>query len=143
MVEQNLRDLFEAHPGVIDSAEVISAMLKNTITSLDEDITRKILEIFVPPSAQSPLDLPTLQDEAMKALESMSDEEVMSAIGGGGGDNQARLLRGMRGSTALVVLIAPQGFSGHRGIWVASLGDCVAGEFVPFMLMSYHLGLIS
>ena len=140
MIEQKLRGLLlkgesKSQAGVVSgglSSDDISTMLRDTIKSLDDRITREILELFVASGARSTLDLVTLQEEAMKAIEGMRDEDIIRIIDDGG-DNQMKLLRGMRGTTALVALIAPPGMScdGNgkgRGIWVASLGDCVAGE---------------
>ncbi|KZP34540.1 protein serine/threonine phosphatase 2C [Athelia psychrophila] len=87
----------------------VSKVLVDSISELDNSITRDILELF-----------PGGPD----GLEKLSDEQIDTIVNDfeSGGVNNAKLLRGMRGSTVLVALVDPSG----RNLYVASLGDCQA-----------------
>lgn len=101
--------LKSAGEGIL-SRDVVSKVLVDSISELDNAITRDILDIF----PGGPED-----------LEKMSDEQIDTIVNdfGSGGVNNAKLLLGMRGSTVLVSLVDPSG----SNLYVASLGDCQAG----------------
>ncbi|KAF7971219.1 hypothetical protein HWV62_21624 [Athelia sp. TMB] len=100
--------LKSAGEGIL-SRDVVSKVLVDSISELDNAITRDILDIF----PGGPED-----------LEKMSDEQIDTIVNdfGSGGVNNAKLLLGMRGSTVLVSLVDPSGST----LYVASLGDCQA-----------------
>ncbi|KAH8119554.1 protein serine threonine phosphatase 2C [Phellopilus nigrolimitatus] len=91
------------------SSDAISAVLSECITRLDQSLTASLLSIF--PGGE-------------QAIKNMTDDEIKGVINDQdrGGKNAAIVARCMRGTTALVALIDPQG----ENLWVASLGDCVA-----------------
>lgn len=97
--------------------EVVSDVLINAISEVDNIITREILDIF---------------PGGIEALEALSDAQIDAIVNdfGSGGANNAKLIRGMRGSTVLVSLIDPSG----SDLYVASLGDCQAGWFAILFL---------
>lgn len=98
--------LTEVIPHQLPNATV-SDILTKAISSLDEAITRDILALF---------------PGGVDSIASMTDEEI-DAIVNDGGQNSAKFLRGMRGTTVLVSLVDPL----NENLWVASLGDCQAG----------------
>lgn len=95
------------------SHDVVSKVLVDAISELDNTITRDILEMF-----------PGGPEE----LEKLSDEQIDTIVNdfGSGGVNNAKLLLGMRGSTVLVSLVDPS----SSNLYVASLGDCQAGKCI-------------
>lgn len=103
--------------------DAVSKVLVDSISELDNNITRDILELF---------------PGGPEALEKLSDEQIDTIVNDfdSGGVNNAKLLRGMRGSTVLIALIDPSG----RNLYVASLGDCQAGMFIVRLLHQWsHL----
>jgi pyruvate dehydrogenase phosphatase len=60
----------------------------------------------------------------------LSEQEIRTIINDGG-ENSARVARGMQGTTALVALLDPT----RTNLWVASLGDCQAGKFLSAALL--------
>ncbi|KAE9406345.1 protein serine/threonine phosphatase 2C [Gymnopus androsaceus JB14] len=99
----------------LSDVDVISSMLRDNISALDESITQGILELF-----PSPEFLEKLSDDDIRAIvndQSTSVAENADVVG----PNNMKVTRGMRGTTVLVVLISPDG-----GIWTASLGDSQA-----------------
>lgn len=92
------------------SPDDISNVLVEAIADLDNSLLRELMDILGP-------DL----EETEETL-----SEIESLVGGLAPDdlNTARLLRCMRGSTVLVSLVDSSG----RNLWVASLGDCQAGQ---------------
>lgn len=50
----------------------------------------------------------------------------LDALDAKGEEGRAKVWRALRGSTVLVVLVDP----GRENVWVVSLGDCAAGEWV-------------
>lgn len=99
------------------SHDEVSKVLVNSISEIDNAITRDILEMF---------------PGGVEALEKLSDEQIDAIVNDfeSGGVNNAKLLRGMRGSTVLVSLTDPSG----NNLYVASLGDCQAGMSTPRVL---------
>lgn len=103
------------------SVEAISGLLRNCIASFDQSLTDALLALF----------------PDVGAIERLTDEEIQERIRdtGTGGDGRAEaaaaaaVARCMRGTTALVALTDPR----RANLWVASLGDCVAGEFRMFL----------
>jgi pyruvate dehydrogenase phosphatase len=86
----------------------VSEALSGAIAGLDASIGEALLRLF--PDAA--------------ALEDMLDEQIRAVINDGG-PRSAAVLRGMRGTTVLITLVDPK----KENIWVASLGDCVAGKW--------------
>ena len=99
----------DAFPTIPDAA--ISAALSDTLLAIDDAIGTEGRALFPP-------DLDSLSDAQILAL---ADDHK----DGGGGANHEKLLRAKSGSTALVALVDPAG----ERLWVASLGDCTAGEY--------------
>lgn len=97
--------------------DAVSKVLVDSISELDNSITRDILELF---------------PGGPEGLEKLSDEQIDTIVNDfeSGGVNNAKLLRGMRGSTVLVALVDPSG----RNLYVASLGDCQAGMSIIHLL---------
>lgn len=94
----------DAHP----TPSAVSDALSDAISSFDKDIGQAIVDLF--------------PDEP--ALAEMPVEDIQRFINDNG-PNSTIVLRGMRGTTALVSLIDPA----KANIWVASLGDCAAGKW--------------
>lgn len=94
----------DAHP----PPSSISSILSSQIIAFDDSIAQDIIDIF---------------PGGVDALSSLSDDQIRSVINDNG-PISAKVVRGMRGSTVLVALIDP----GKERLWVASLGDCQAGE---------------
>lgn len=65
----------------------------------------------------------SLFPEGVEAIQRMSDEEIQ-AIVVVEGKPHPKVVPAMSGTTALVALIDPE-----RNLYVASLGDCQAGEY--------------
>lgn len=101
------------------SVEAISGLLRDCIAGFDQSLTDALLALF----------------PDVGAIERLTDEEIQERIRdtGTGGDGRAEaaaaVARCMRGTTALVALTDPR----RANLWVASLGDCVAGEFRMFL----------
>ncbi|KAG5652237.1 hypothetical protein H0H81_005731 [Sphagnurus paluster] len=112
------------------SVETVSDILKDTISTLDDDLTKSLLNLFPDPDV----------------LETLSDEEIRTTINDqeSGGVNSDIVTRCMRGTTVLVSLLDPK----RCNIWVASLGDCQAalgarqsdGYWKTSLLSSHHNG---
>jgi len=95
---------------------VISDLLRDTIVQFDQEIGDALLALF--PNAD--------------ALAEMSQAHITSIIDDPA--NADTLLRCMRGTTVLVALTDPS----RSNIWVASLGDCIAG-MLPLAFNDLHL----
>ncbi|KAJ7113824.1 protein serine threonine phosphatase 2C [Mycena epipterygia] len=103
------------------------------------DILRKAIAAVDAQIGQDPLDLFPGGPDAIAGL---SDDEIDALINDDG-PNSAKVLRCMRGSTALVALISPS-----LDVWIASLGDCQAvlgakqasGEWTTSVLSANHNG---
>ena len=102
--------LSEAVDGSLPPTSV-SQILVDAISEVDEAITRDILNLF----PGGPESIQQLSDEQINAIANDFDA---------GGVNNAKILRGLRGSTVLASLIDPK----RENVWVASLGDCQAGK---------------
>ncbi|KAH7922377.1 protein serine threonine phosphatase 2C [Leucogyrophana mollusca] len=110
---------------------VVSNVLSQSISSFDDALTNDLLDLF-----------PGGPDAVAK----LSDDEIRAVINdhATGGKNNAKVLRCMRGSTALVSLVDPQA----QNLWVASLGDCQAvlgfenplGQWEASILSTNHNG---
>jgi len=100
--------MVNAHGSPLPPATVSDLLIK-AIYEVDEAITRDIMDLF---------------PGGPEAVAKLSDEEINAIVNDfeSGGRNNARVLLGMRGSTALVSLIDPK----QENLWVASLGDCQA-----------------
>jgi pyruvate dehydrogenase phosphatase len=101
------------------------------ISEVDDAITRDIVGLFpagpkYPPSELVGAGLGGLVPQ-IRQIEELSDDQIDAIVNDmeSGGVNNAKVLRGLRGSTALVSLVDPSG----ENLWVASLGDCQAGSF--------------
>lgn len=93
------------------SPAAVSDILVAAISEVDDAITRDIMNLF---------------PGGVEAITKMSGEEIDAIVNdfSSGGVNNAKILRGLRGSTVLVSLVDPE----RENIWVASLGDCQAGN---------------
>lgn len=90
----------------LSSPAVVERLLQSTIAAIDDQMAADLVALFPD------------QD----ALEMLSDEDVKRVINDSG-ENSAKVLKCMRGSTVLVSLLDPA----RKNLWVASLGDCQAG----------------
>ncbi|KIP06588.1 hypothetical protein PHLGIDRAFT_72468 [Phlebiopsis gigantea 11061_1 CR5-6] len=105
----------------------ISNVLKNAISSFDNDITQGLLSLF---------------PEGVEAIEKMTDEEIRAVVVVNDKPHP-KIVPAMSGTTALVTLTDPQ-----RNLFVASLGDCQAvlgrkgadGQWSTAILSSNHNG---
>ncbi|KDQ18817.1 hypothetical protein BOTBODRAFT_153711 [Botryobasidium botryosum FD-172 SS1] len=108
-----------------------ASLLANAITSIDERIKDDIISLF--PGGESGLDQMSLNE----VRHIVNDQDY-------GGTNHEKVIRGMRGSTALLSLLD----STRENLWVANLGDCQAilgtklpsGEWKTTLLSSCHNG---
>jgi pyruvate dehydrogenase phosphatase len=97
------------------SKKDIPAILRRTIMSFDEKIASDIVTLF-------PEDvLPHLSIDEIAKITNDRDPKT------GVGKNNQIILRGMRGTTALIVLVDKE----RENLWVANLGDCQAGTDPP------------
>lgn len=96
------------------SSTTVSDILIKAITQVDDKITQDILDLF---------------PGGLDSIATLSEEQIDSIVNDfeSGGENNAKVMLGMRGSTALVSLVDPSG----DNLWVASLGDCQAGTYIP------------
>ena len=97
---------------------IISTVLASAIHAFDESLAQALKDLF--PGVDA---LETMSDEEIRAVINDSDGEV-GGDGKGMGENMLKVLRCMRGTTALVALLDPK----RENLWVAGLGDCSAGE---------------
>lgn len=104
--------LANADGGVLPPATV-SDLLVKAISEVDDSITRDIMDLF---------------PGGPEAIAKLSDEQIDAIVNDfeSGRRNNAKVLVGMRGSTALVSLVDPE----QKNLWVASLGDSQAGDFL-------------
>jgi pyruvate dehydrogenase phosphatase len=124
--------LANADGGVLAPATV-SDLLVKAISEVDDSITRDIMGLF----PGGPDAIAKLSDEQIDAI-------VNNFESGFGRGNNAKVLVGMRGSTALVSLVDPE----QENLWVASLGDSQAvlgtkvssKEWKASLLSSNHNG---
>lgn len=98
----------------------ISEILVNAISAFDNAISSDLLDLF----PGGPDTISELSDDEIRAI--INDAHT-------GGRNSAKLMRCMRGSTALVALVDPS----ETNLWVASLGDCQAGSIGRFNACIY------
>lgn len=105
IIKRRLLDKVERQ-GVVNP-EVISDILKSSISSFDGEITQGLLDLF-PGGAE--------------AIQKMSDEEIQAIVVVDGRPHP-KLVPAMSGTTALVALVDP-----GRNLYVASLGDCQSGK---------------
>lgn len=94
----------------------VSDLLVKAISEVDDSIARGITDLF-----------PGGPDAIAKLSNGQIDAIVNDFASGG--RNNAKILLGMRGSTALVSLVDPA----QENLWVASLGDCQAGKLLRFL----------
>jgi pyruvate dehydrogenase phosphatase len=106
------------------SPEVISDILARSIHSVDNNMTEDLLRLFPDPAF----------------IAQLSNDEISATINDieSGGANLQIIARCMRGSTVLVSLVDPSG----SNLWVASLGDSEAGNFLVFALRYIHPALV-
>lgn len=92
------------------SVDAVSTLLRDTISGLDQSLTDALLALF----------------PNVDAINALSDAQIQERIRDKdrGGAAAAAVARCMQGTTALVALTDPQ----CGNLWVASLGDCVAGK---------------
>ncbi|KAJ3806042.1 protein serine threonine phosphatase 2C [Lentinula aff. lateritia] len=103
------------------NVEVVSSLLQETISAIDDSIKQGVLDIL--PSSDY---IDQLSDDEIRAIVNDQATVVPSEIGlptlankyAGRGPNNIKVTRAMRGTTVLVVLINSDG-----GLWTASLGD--------------------
>lgn len=107
VLESNLAKAVEYNKSADLTPSVISDLIIDAITTVDNGIAEDILQVF----------------PDVSALDKMSDEDIRSIINDNG-PISAKVLRCMRGTTALVSLTDPD----NKNLWVASLGDCQAGK---------------
>ena len=112
-IKSALETLLSVSPS--PSAESVSTLLAKCIESFDDSITAALFSLF--PGGE-------------ESIKKMSNDQIKAIINDGGksGVNAAILSHCMRGTTALVALVDPQ----KANIWVASLGDCVAGMYISY-----------
>ena len=136
-VQDALSALLEKTPAP-DPAEITS-LLSNCITALDDTIIRSLRLLFAPEetasalynlSGASLLDFtsPDAYTADLERMMEMDIEEIKKLINDEDrdGPNSKTVERCKQGSTVLVALVNPT----RENIWVASLGDCVAGELL-------------
>ena len=111
------------------SAATVSSILIRAISEVDDAITRDIVGLF----PDGPEDMPVggfvdyrVLAPQIRSIEKLSDDQIDAIVNDfqSGLVNNTKILRGLRGSTALVSLVDPSG----KNLWVASLGDCQAGS---------------
>lgn len=94
--------------------EYIGDLFSQAILKFDDAIAHDVLDLF---------------GGSIEELENFSDKQIKDIINdqhlGGANWRKARLC--MYGTTALVALVDP----GHVNLWVANLGDCQAGMWLP------------
>ena len=67
-------------------------------------------------------ELQSLFPGGLEEIATLSDKEISNIVNSP--ENLPKVVRGMRGTTALLSLVDPSG----ENLWVASLGDCQAGK---------------
>ena len=92
------------------SVDAVKELLRNCVEELDQSLTNALLELF--PDVDS---INVLTDAQIQ--ERIRDKDR-------GGSAAAAIARCMQGTTVLVALTDPR----RSNLWVASLGDCVAGK---------------
>lgn len=102
----------------------ISKILVQAISEIDDAITCGIKELF----PGGPEEIAKMSDNEIDAI--VNDFET-------GGLNNAKVLKGMRGSTVLISLVDPA----QQNLWVASLGDCQAGNVIILNIGVYEFNL--
>lgn len=90
---------------------IVSDILVRTIADFDEAILRDFLDLF---------------PGGVEEIHALSTDNISAIINDleSGGANHTKVMRSMQGSTVLVSLVDPVG----ENLWVASLGDCQAGQ---------------
>jgi hypothetical protein len=109
------RVLEEAPPEHQFRSESISLALKTAISRFDDNIGKAVEDLFPQPALVDTLSSAYFSDEDIQKI--VNDEET------GFGENAAKILRAMHGSTATVCILNPA----RTSVWVASLGDSQAG----------------
>ncbi|KAG6915392.1 hypothetical protein DXG01_011711 [Tephrocybe rancida] len=123
-------DLQELVSEMEPSVDAVSQLLMDAITSVDDKISKDVLELF----------------PDVNAFVNLSDDVVCAIINDqkSGGKNASVISRCMAGTTVLVSLVDPS----LTNLWVASLGDCQAalgihqydGNWETLLLSSFHNG---
>lgn len=106
-IREKLTTVAEQQPEAI-TPERVADLLRTSIISFDEEITQGVLDLF---------------PEGPVAIAGMSDDEI-AARTIVDGKPHPKVARCMSGSTALIAVLDPD-----RQLYVASLGDCQAGNF--------------
>jgi pyruvate dehydrogenase phosphatase len=110
IIRDSLRDATREQPNRPLTPKLVSDILANAITSLDDTIARDVFDML---------------PGGMANLANISDAEIRRVINdqhaGGRNYDKARLC--MYGTTALVSLVDPE----QENLWVANVGDCQAG----------------
>ncbi|KAF9516475.1 hypothetical protein BS47DRAFT_1340814 [Hydnum rufescens UP504] len=117
-------DLAVAHlPGLVATA-LDQACANNGGSLKPEDVSKILSEQIVAFDAKMASDIKDLFPSDLSAIEKMDPDEVSKIIEDLDvtGSNHAKVLRGMRGSTALLALVDKQ----RENLWIANLGDCQA-----------------
>jgi pyruvate dehydrogenase phosphatase len=120
LVRASLDNLLRHSPS--PAPQQVSDLLADTIVQIDSAIISDFLSIF----AEEDVDITTADPEYMRDF--VND-------GPAGGNRYVRASRMVGGTTALVTLFEED--SGN--LWVANLGDCIAGEVLPVSRAPSHL----
>lgn len=108
-----LEDISLVEPANSESyVATISAVLSSTITAYGKSIADEVVALF---------------PGGVEEISNMSDEEISARINTE--ENLPKVVHGMKGTTALISLVDP----GCHNLWVASLGDCQAGQHLHFL----------
>jgi pyruvate dehydrogenase phosphatase len=103
----------------IDLGTVVPTVIQAALTAFEDGILGDLFALF---------------PGGLGALEKMSEDEVKAIINDSdrGAVNSTKVLRCMRGCTALITLVDPT----KENVWVASLGDCQASTLPHQILWS-------
>lgn len=120
-------------PGLVTNA-LDQASATSVGRLIPNDVSRILSEQIVAFDAKIASDIKDLFPSDLSAIENMHPNEISAIINDSDieGSNHAKIVRGMRGSTALLALVDKW----RENLWIANLGDCQAGgilyELHPF-----------
>jgi pyruvate dehydrogenase phosphatase len=129
-----LKNLISTNAVAVDS---VSTLLQSTLKSFDDSLISDLNSIHPSFPFSGGEHLSDLTDEQIRAIINDGDPEtgLPNEEKGLKGENIQKVLRCMRGSTALVVLIDPK----EENVWCCSLGDCVAGGFPSVVVLVWFM----